>query len=353
MSTFLSSISRQLLLCVIVAINPSLLFGDESGSSPWLLVPVVSSDPKVGTSAGVFAGYLHQFDDQSPVSTFGVGGGYSNTDSYGFGIYVNAYLAEDTHRVTAGVGIGKIRNDFSDFLGSGLPVQTTDDLRFAAARYLYRVRGNWFVGAQFSMTNYLISGANWQTDAALNLLGLTGFDSNGIGLVAEHDTRDNQNSPKSGHKFSINNLAYRDWLGGDDSFDTYTMKYRQYLAHGDDHVLAWRAEGRATHNAPRGGYSSVGLRGYVRGNNLAPHMMLFEVEERYKVNAKWGLAGFTGAVCLLDDLNDCGQSSNWYPNIGAGLIYTIKPAEKMVVRLDYAWGKSGNQGLYMSFGHAF
>jgi outer membrane scaffolding protein for murein synthesis (MipA/OmpV family) len=97
----------------------------------------------------------------------------------------------------------------------------------------------------------------------------------------------------------------------------------------------------------------VQLRGYVPGNYLAPHSLSLEAEERYRIDDRWGLAAFGGAACLLDQISDCGDTTNWYPAIGAGVIYTLKPKEKMVVRLDYARGEGENSGIYLTFGHPF
>ncbi|MEZ5559771.1 MAG: hypothetical protein R3E86_14665 [Pseudomonadales bacterium] len=313
----------------------------------------MSSDPKVGSSAGLVAGYLRRFDEQSPTSTFGVTGTYSDTDSYVAGLFGQAYFGADRHRLSLVVATGKIRNDYEDFLGTGLPLQVTDDLRFAMARYLRRVSNGWFVGLQLVATNYLISGDDWFSQQVLDTLGLTGFDSNGLGLVAQYDTRDNQNSPTRGSRLVFQNLAYRESLGGDEDFDTYGVRYQQYRSHGAGHVLAWRALARITDDAPPGAYSSIPTRGYVLGGYLAKHMIALEMEERFRLTPRWALAGFTGATCLLNDLGDCDARENWYPMLGAGVIFTLKPRERIVVRMDYAVGKSGNQGFYMSFGHPF
>jgi hypothetical protein len=321
--------------------------------SPWLAVPIVSSDPKVGTALGGLAGYLHQFDAKSPVSTFGAIGNYSTTDSYTAGVFTKAFFRGDTHRVTAAVFAGKIRNDYEDFLGSGLPLQTTDDLRMTALRYLRRLSGSWFVGAQAIATNYTIIGESALADKILDLLGLTGFDSNGVGAVLLYDSRDHQESPSGGRTVELSNLAYRRSLGGDESFDAYAAKLRQYWSHGQGHVVALRAQGRWTNNAPKGGFSSLDLRAYVRGNYLAPSVTTLEVEERYRIAERWAVAGFAGTACLYDGLSDCQKSRNWYPALGGGIIFTVKPSAKMVLRLDYAVGKDDNSGLYLSFGHPF
>ncbi|MEE4361479.1 MAG: hypothetical protein V2I63_08130 [Pseudomonadales bacterium] len=107
---------------------------EEADSSPWLTVPVVSSEPRVGTSAGGIAGYVHRFDPDSPVSTLGPTANHSTTDSYTAGLFAKTFFGADRHRLTAVIAAGKVRNDYDDFLGSGLPVQTTDDLRIGLLR---------------------------------------------------------------------------------------------------------------------------------------------------------------------------------------------------------------------------
>ena len=45
----------------------------EAKSSPWLTVPLVSSNPQVGTSAGGMVAYLFKLDPDSTSSMLGVG----------------------------------------------------------------------------------------------------------------------------------------------------------------------------------------------------------------------------------------------------------------------------------------
>jgi hypothetical protein len=170
----------------------------------------------------------------------------------------------------------------------------------------------------------------------------------------QHDSRENQESPNSGQFFELSSMAYRESLGGDENFNTIRGKFVQYLPHGDNHVMAVRAQGRWTSDdAPRSAFSTVDLRGYVRGNYLAPNSTLLEVEERFHLNKRWSLAGFLSVACLYDRLKDCKGNDNLYPAAGGGVIYTIKPKEKMVMRMDAAFGKGDNTGFYLRFGHPF
>ncbi|TXS91946.1 hypothetical protein FV139_14565 [Parahaliea maris] len=327
--------------------------GSASRQSPWLLAPVLSSNPKLGTSAGALGAYVHQFAPEAPPSMFGAMAQYSTTDSYTYGLFARAYLGEDRHRVLGFVGGGKANNDYQDFLGSGREVSVTDDITLGYAAWLYRVSDHWYLGGQGLVNDYAMLGSNEFINIGLGLLGLDGFSSNALGLKAEYDSRDNTEAPNRGIFFTAGNLAYREALGGEESFDVYNASYAQYFAHGAGSVLATHAELRLTDDAPPSGYSSIRMRGYVQGEFRDTHSALVEMEERYFLAERWRLAAFAGVTCLLDSFGDCGDTSNLYAAAGLGVHFVLRPREQMTIRLDFARGEGGSQGLYMAFGQAF
>ena len=262
------------------------------------------------------------------------------------------FFDKDNQKMILGLFGGKIRNDYQDFLGSGIDAQTTDNLQVFFTRYSYRIKGDWYAGIQFISTNYAIGADGFFADF-LQLIGLTGFDSNGLGLVAEYDSRDNVRNPTSGSLFDLNNVAYRENLGGDEDFNVYNMKYSQYVLHGNRNVLAWQVKGRWTNDAPIGGFSSVDLRGYVRGNYLAPNSTLAQLDERIMFTRSWGMSVFGGLSCLYDSLSDCNDSENLYPAIGSGAIYVLKEEAGIVMRAEIAKGKSDERVFYLTMGQPF
>lgn len=341
----------------LVSFAPPVTAAEDASSSqpeasPWLIVPVVSSNPKVGTSAGGMVSYLFKLDPESTSSMVGIGGTYSTTDSYGAGLFLRSYWDGDRKRLNGVVGTGRIKNDYEDFLGSGLPANTTDNLRVAQARYLQAVTGDWFVGVQGIHTNYLISAEGRFLGQALDLMGLTGFDSGALGLVGLYDSRNNQNTPTSGRKMILHNYAYRPAFGGEESFDVINLDYRHYVPLGDN-VFAYRLAGRWTSDATPSGYSSVDLRGYTRGQYLAPHSATLEAEQRMKVSSRWGVNVFAGVACLYGKGDGCSDSENLYPSYGIGGEFILSPSEQLAMTFDFAAGKSDNHGLYMRFGHQF
>lgn len=326
--------------------------------SPWLLVPMISSDPKLGTSLGAMAAYLHKFDPVSSASMFGTGGTYTSTHSKIGAVFARAYFGQDHHRLTAFAGGGQINNDYEDFLGTGFPLSSEDHLKAFALRYLYRGYGNWFIGAQAISTNYQIVATDALGGEFLNAIGLTGFDSVALGALLQYDSRDDQNSPSRGWFLDFNNLAYREGLGGSVSFDSYRLKLQHYWPHGAGHVLVARFNNQWTVDAPLAGYASIKLRGYTMGQYLGQNMSSFELDERLRFGERWGATLYAGVACLYGDnltggTMQCDASANTYTSAAAGLYYVLKPVEKMVATLEYADGEGENRGVYLRFGWGF
>ncbi|HEY3636239.1 MAG TPA: hypothetical protein VGK95_14410, partial [Caldimonas sp.] len=111
----------------------------QKAPSPWLLLPTFSNSPKLGTSVGALAGYLRKFDAQSQVSIFGVSAQYTSTDSATAVLFARTSFGADQHRLNVIVVGGRIKNDYDDFLGTGVPLKSEDHIRSFAVRYLYRV----------------------------------------------------------------------------------------------------------------------------------------------------------------------------------------------------------------------
>ena len=322
-------------------------------SSPWLLVPVVSSNPKLGTAFGGMGAYMHRFDADSQVSLFGVTYQYTSTHSTIAGAFARTSFGADHHRIVGIGAFGYIKNDYADYLGTGQPLQTNDDLKAVAARYLYRVAGNWFIGAQGTAANYQVLGESAEDDLVLETVGIRGFEAAALGAVAMHDSRDNPDMPRVGWYLNVNNLAYREAFGGSSTFDAYRVDVRGFWSHGGGHVLAVRQYNWLTHDAPAAAQSAVLLRGYKIGEYLAPYMSSLEAEERLAFGSRWGATLFSGVATLYGQSATASQGRDYYPMWGAGLHFVVKPSERMLINLEYAAGVEDNRGMYLKFGYGW
>ena len=328
-------------------------FAQSEPESPWLVVPVFSVDPKLGTSLGAMAGYMHHFDESSRLSILGASVQWTSTGSTVGGLFGTASWAEDHQRLVAGIAGGRIKNDYSDYLGTGVPLRSESDMTAVVARYLHRVKDDWFAGAQFLSSNFTITGQSPFDQQVLDVLGMRGFTSGGIGLVAYHDSRDVETMPTRGWVLNLNNMAFRPAFGGSENFDTYRADYKHFSTHGEGHVFAMRQCNHWTVDAPPAALASVQLRGYKQGQYLGKYISSLEVEERHRWSEKWTGTFFAGVACLYGGDQNCFDQANAYPNIGAGLQFVIKRKEGIVANLEYAAGKSGNYGLYMKMGYSY
>jgi len=302
---------------------------------------------------------MHTFDPDSDVSLFGVNYQYTSTNSSIAAAFARTSFDADHQRIVGIVIFGYIKNDYDDYLGTGQPLKTNDDLKAVSARYLYRVKGDWFIGAQGSAANYQVLGESAQDDLFLETLGVRGFESAALGGVGMHDSRDNPDMPTNGWYLNVNNLAYREAFGGASSFDAYRADFKAFWPHGRGHVLAFRQYNWLTHDAPSAAQATVVLRGYKFGEYLAPYMSSFEAEERVSFNKRWGATLFAGLASLYGEGDVASTAStsspgrDFYPGWGGGIHFVVKPDERMLINLEYAAGVEGNRGVYLKFGYGW
>ncbi len=344
---------------------------EKSSPSPWVITPLLSVDPKLSSSIGVLGGYLHSFDPESPSSMFGLSANYSDTKSWTAAAFAKTYFDKDMQRITAALAQGEIRNDYDDYLGTGIEVKTKDELDFFIFRYSYQIWQHWYLGVQILNSHYQILGLDQLWTNANNIVteppgfegqdSIFGFDSIGVGGIIEFDSRNDQRAASAGQYFLMHNIAYRESFGGDEDFDTLDMRFTHYWSHGENHVVAINLSGRWTKDAPPSGYSSVFTKGYTRGQYLAPYLTSLEVDYRLKFTKHWGMTAYAAIACLYGDAEfsdgneklNCSSQDNLYPSAALGISYALKPEENIVLRAEAAAGKNDNHGVYLSFGHPF
>jgi outer membrane protein assembly factor BamA len=218
---------------------------------------------------------------------------------------------------------------------------------------VYRVKGNWFLGAQGVYQNFGIVGETTFDDAVLDVVGVRPYKSGGLGLVALYDTRDNENMPTKGWVGNLNSMAYRESLGGEDNFDIYRAEVRYYFHHGKGNVLAIRNSNQFTIDAPTQTKATVQLRGYKVGQYNGDNMSSLEVEERLRLAERWTATLFIGIACTYGGDQSCSDDADLYPAWGGGFQFILKPIQGIVMNLEYAEGKDGNYGVYLKMGYAY
>ena len=321
--------------------------------SPWIFAPVLNSSPKLGAAGGATVAYLKKFDAESRPSIFAVTAQYSTTDSLVGALLARTSFDKDRQRLNAALSYGNIKNDYDDYLGTGVPLRNDAALKSFIGRYLHRVHGDWFLGAQGVYQNFDIAGITPFDELVLDVLGVAPYKSGGLGLVGYFDSRENEFKPMQGWVLSLNNLAYRESLGGENDFDVYRFDVRHYAPFGNGSVFAFRLLNHLTSDAPTQNQSPVQLRGYKVGQYTGTYMSQLEGEARLRVAERWTATVFAGVACTYGDGKNCSAGDNLFPAAGAGVQYVLKPAVGIVLNLEYAQGKAGNYGVYLKTGYAF
>ena len=200
------------------------------------------------------------------------------------GAYARTSFDEDQQRALVALAYGNIKNDYDDYLGTGVPLRNEAELRSLVARYTYRVSGNWFLGGQAIYQN-LSAGRLVRRCAprcpwhpAIHVL---------TRVVVQNDSRDNENMPTRGWLLNLNNVAFRESLGGENDYDLYRAEFKYFIPHGNRNVFALRQLNHLTSDAPTAARAPVQLRGYKIGQYTGEYMSSIEAEERFRLGEKW------------------------------------------------------------------
>lgn len=184
-----------------------------------------------------------------------------------------------------------------------------------------------------------------------------GGSASGLGFIVNYDTRDNIYYPKGGRFYQFYGVFFDDILGSDYRFDSFTVDLREYRSVFGDHVLAFQALSMFMGGTPPmqmmallGG--SNWMRGYHFGRYRDKNMIALQTEYRFPISWRLGGAAFAGLGDVAPDIGTFRLKEFKY-SLGAGLRLMIDTQEKINVRLDFGFGRYGNNGLYAMVVEAF
>ena len=133
---------------------------------------------------------------------------------------------------------------------------------------------------------------------------------------------------------------------------------RKYYSFGKNknHVIAARfLQTSVAGNAPFYDLAILGgdriARGYFYGRFRDQHLSTLQAEYRSPYLWRFGLAAFGGTSLLYGTGNLTSESVK--PNVGVGLRFLVDKNDRTNLRFDYAIGRDGQSGFYVSFGESF
>jgi outer membrane protein assembly factor BamA len=339
-------------------------------SKTFLAVPLITNDPVMQTGfggLGLFFFKINKQDQRSPPSLVSLYGIYSTNDSYMITPFARIFWGEDRNRAAFGVGNLRVNNDFKYEDDDGdFRLVYTEMRTFMTAEYSKKVWRDFYLGILYlgTQTSYAFNkGTQEEKDFTKAFFEENGIQDNfvsSIGLNLSFDSRDYPYYPTRGLSFSIRPKLNADWLGSDNDYVDTDYEFTYFYSLSNNKILAASvAGGFAFGDVPFDGYQNYGvrnsLRGYETGKYKGRNMIASQVELRWRFYKKWGAAFFGGTGSIWGNENNGEEEFEraWLPSAGMGLRYMVSKEKRINIRLDYALGVDGNQGLYFGVMEAF
>jgi outer membrane protein assembly factor BamA len=226
------------------------------------------------------------------------------------------------------------------------------------ATLLRRFPEYWYLGPRYQLQHmYAIVPSPEGILENSDVPGSEGGTSSGAGLAIAFDNRRNILNPQQGAYALLAVTSFHKTFGSNFQFTRFELDLRKYIPLPWRHLLAM--QGYGVFNSGNPPFRMMGLlgsdsdmRGYYRGRYRDRQYMAFQAEYRFPILWRIGGTAFGGAGDVAPQLRAFGLQE-FKPSYGLGLRFLIDRQENINLRFDYAVGKDGANGFYVSFGEAF
>jgi len=343
------------------------LFNESSNTLT--AVPLIVNNPAMKTGFGAMGMYFFKFnkeDKVSPPSNVNIMGLYSTNKSYFMAIMSRLFWSEDNNRSNFATGVVSVNNNFLyNIDDNDVRLVFTEKRKFITLEYSHKLIGEFYLGLLYlgTQTNYAFNnGSQEENDFAREFFEQNGITDNfvsSIGLNFSFDTRDYVYYPTSGLTFSIRPKFNIEWLGSDNNYTDTDFEAAYFIPLASNKVLGFALGGGfATGDVPFDGYQNYGvrnnLRGYQTGKYKGKHMIAGQAEYRWRFYKRWGAVAFAGVGSVWGNDNEKEAfEQKLLPSVGIGIRFMVSQEKRINLRLDYALGVNGNQGLYFGVMEAF
>ena len=320
--------------------------------------PHYSTDTKLGI--GLVAAGLYRTDrtDTSlPPSNVSLFGDFSSVGFYLLGIRGTHLFPQDRYRLDYTLygfyfpsklwGIGYEQGNRNE--------NESELKRWQArvkASFLVRIAPNLYVGPMATYDFVLAK----QVERPEWLEGMDRRTANfGLGLTMVYDTRDVMTNPHEGCYVSLSQSFQPRFLGNDYAFSTTDWRINAYQRVWRGGILAGDFRGTLNIGHPSWGMmaqlgSAQSMRGYYEGRYRDKHKMEGTLELRQHVWRRNGVVAWIGAGTVFHSVHSL-RADRVLPNYGLGYRWEFK--KDVNVRLDYGFGKGGQNGFLFNINEAF
>jgi hypothetical protein len=328
-----------------------------------LPVPIIITEPAVGTGLGLAAVHFHDAPKNSPadgldskgrlmprsISAVALGATNNDTKFIGGGHFGHYKL--DTIRYE---GIAGYADVYLDFYGS-IDDPNDDGFSFNSEAYIinqvlaFRLgNSDWFAGGAYRLIT---------TDSKFDLgdgdpgIDPEVLDSNNaaIAAVIRFDTLNNQYTPKSGIVSDLQLSRFDEAVGGDFNYNQYTWLNQGHLSLGKHWVVGLRVDmDMADGDVPFYAVPYIELKGVPALRYQGKKIVTTEARLNWEFHPRWQIGAFVGAGRAANDVDDLSKASS---RVSRGLGFRYLGVKKlgMNMGLDYAKGPE-EEVIYISFG---
>jgi hypothetical protein len=342
---------------------------DTTRKKSFVILPVFASAPETGIEAGL-TGLLSFYTDtvgrKTHVSTIYTYATATTRGQERFSISTNYWTPQNSHYYTATISY---QNFPFNFYGVG------NDTRLANADAISEKRFKLNFTSQKLLANHVYAGYVLGTfdyvysDKSAGILSANPLieDKNGgAGLLAGpsfiYDTRDNNTYTTKGliitTYFNLTHgvLENNSYTGG-----FFDIEYAQFFSLNKRLVIGIDVQEQSLTGSRSPFYllpqlgSDEMMRGYYSGRYRDRNLLAGQTELRYRLNSRFGVAGFVGTGEVFHSRFDF---SGLKPDYGGGLRYFFDVDKGLSIRLDYGVGQKPageprETGFYISLGQSF
>lgn len=324
----------------------------------FVIVPIPISNPTLDTGLVVGGAYFYsQTAEQAnsqPPSVTGAAVFKSSNGSTAFGVGHQSYLGGNKWRLGGIFGRADLELALNNPADEGPSGQSNIDWRvqgnFLAAKATRNVAGNWYAGV---IARYLDMTQTFSVEIENDEFILnSAAKSAGLGFTVEYDDRDKPMNSYSGRIFEIDIFSNTSAFGSDNSYQSYSFKYRSYHRLAQSLVLAWEAQACArSDQAPLWDACRISLRGFSAIDYLGKTSTSAQAEARWQFHRKWGAVAFAGGGLIKNPFTEL-SDRQVIPSYGIGLRFMVLESQRINLRLDYARSVDSD-AFYVSVGEAF
>jgi hypothetical protein len=328
-----------------------------------LPVPIIITEPAVGTGLGVAAVHFHDAREDTPadeldsrgravprsVSAMALGATENDTKFIGgghFGFYKQGSIRYE--------GVAGYADVFLDFYG------TTDEpnengLSFNSEAFIlnqvlaFRVgESNWFAGGAYRLIS---------TDTRFKLEGdVPGVDDDAlesnnaaVAGVFIYDSLDNQYTPTSGILSGMQIAHFDEAVGGDYNYDQLTWLNQAHFSLSEKWRLGVRVDADMVGGElPFYAVPYIEMKGIPALRYQGKKIITTEARLSWEFHPRWQIAAFAGAGRAADDIDDLSDAASRVSR-GVGFRYMGVRKLGLNMGLDFAKGPE-EEVVYISFG---